>query len=145
MQMFQSPLQQKLPMGAPPRYQANQTNQANQAEGGFSKYIENISAERDKYANIPLDQIETKMVKVKTVDEHGNVKEIQKEMAVCPECGETNCPCIARVTVQSRLDEANASGVRYAEQDRPKPSAIPQTFNQLSMNLEMSSSNARFR
>lgn len=140
MQMFQSPLQQQFPLGAPSRYQTNQAE-----GGGFSKYIENIAAERDKYADMPLDKIETRMVKTKTVDEHGNVKEVMKEMAVCPECGETNCPCIARVTVQTKLDEANASGVRYADQERPKASMVPQTFNQLSMNLEMSSSNARFR
>jgi hypothetical protein len=139
MQMFHSPLQRQLANGAPPRYQTAH------AEGGFAKYIDNIEAEREKYSKIPLDQIETRMETVKTVDEHGNVKEIQKEMAVCPECGETNCPCIARITVQARLDEANASGVRYADQERPKASVIPQTFNQLSMNMEMNSSKPRVR
>jgi hypothetical protein len=57
-----------------------------------------------------------------------------KELAVCPECGTANCACLSRVTLQSRLDEENASGVRG--QEKPQPFAmLPQSFNQMSANF----------
>lgn len=96
--------------------------------------------EAQKYANMDVKDIKTKMVKVKTYDAHGNVKEVMKEMAVCPECGETNCPCIARITVQAKLDEENAKGVRNAEKPS-EISIIPRTFNQISMNLGQNATN----
>ena len=137
MQMIQMSVQPKFPMGAPVRYGAAAGN------SGFSAYANTIAAESNSYADMDIKDIQTKKVKVKTVDEHGNIKEEIKEMAVCPECGETNCPCIARVTVQSRLDEENAKGVRNAEKPNPM-SVIPQSFAQLSMNLDQKTSSSPY-
>jgi len=133
MHALQASLTPRFPAGTPERYQ-----QSSRGDGfNFNSYLNNLTSEADKYKNIPLDQIKTKMVKTEVVDQHGNVKEVIKEMAVCPECGETNCPCIARITVQARLDEENAKGVRYAEKPNPQ-SILPQTFNQLALGLERS-------
>lgn len=103
---------------------------------GPTKFAEELAKLGKTYDDIDIKDIETRKVEVKTVDEHGNVTTEIKEMAVCPECGETNCPCIARITVQSKLDEENAKGVRGAKKEEPI-SVVPQTFNQMSMNLEL--------
>ena len=135
---FSQAVTARLNQGVPARYQVASNEQ------GFSSMVDKLNSESNIYSKIPLDQIETKMVKVKTVDAHGQVKEEMKEMAVCPECWETNCPCIARVTVQNRLDEENAKGVRNAK--KPNPLAIlPHAFNQMSQNLNQSASSSYFR
>lgn len=75
-------------------------------------------------------------VKVTHTQKGPDGKEVHKveELAVCPECGTVNCACLARVTLQSRLDEENASGVRHAE--KPQPFAVmPQSFHQMSLGL----------
>lgn len=106
--------------------------------------VETFTSESSYYSKIPLDQIKTKTVKVQTVDSHGHVKEEMKEVAICPECGEVNCPCIARVTVQNRLDEENAKGVRNAEKPNPLD-VLPHAFNQMSANLNRSAGSGYFR
>ncbi len=131
MQMIQASLQPRFPMGAPARYRSKSGADAR----GFSQYADRISSEAKSYADIPIEDIKTRKVKVKTVDHEGNIKEEIKEMAVCPECGETNCPCIARITVQARLDEENAKGVRNSKKPEPL-SIVPQTFNQMSINFD---------
>lgn len=105
----------------------------------FEKFVNELDQKAKDYSKIDLDEIETVWVKTKEVQEDGSVREVMKEMAICPECGELNCPCIARITVQKRIDEENAKGVRNAK--KPDP-LIPQTFNQMSMNF--SSSRSRF-
>lgn len=136
--LFQASLQPKLSTGAPSRYSVA----GGPDPGTFARYADKIASEYKSYADMPLEEIKTKMVKVETVDEHGNIKEEIKEMAVCPECGETNCPCIARVTVQARIDEENAKGVRGEK--KPEPMAIvPQTFNQLALEHSRQSANSR--
>ena len=135
---FSQGVSSRLNQGVPARYQVASNEQ------GFSTMVDKLNSEKAYYSKIPLDQIETKMVKVKTVDAHGQVKEEMREMAICPECGETNCPCIARITVQQRIDEENAKGVRNAE--KPNPLAVlPHAFNQMSLNLDKSTSSAYFR
>lgn len=87
------------------------------------------------FRDIPgYGRIET--VKVTETHKGPDGKEVTtvKELAVCPECGTINCACLARVTLQARIDEENASGVRG--QEKPSPMAIlPQTFNQMSANF----------
>jgi hypothetical protein len=82
-------------------------------------------------------RIETLKVTETHIGADGKPVHTVKELAVCPECGTANCACLSRVTVQSRLDEENASGVRG--QDKPDPFAmLPQPFNQLSANFTAS-------
>jgi hypothetical protein len=100
----------------------------------FSDYAKKLDSEANPYLTMDIKDIKTKKVLVKTVDEHGNVSEKIEERAICPECGETNCPCIARITCQARLDEENAKGVRNAEKPSPM-SIVPQSFNQMSLNV----------
>lgn len=113
-----------------------------QADGlDFEEFSRKLDEKTRDYSTIDLDEIETKWVKTEVVDEHGNVREVMREVAICPECGEENCPCIARITVQQRLDEENAKGTRNAK----KPDGlIPQTFNQMSMDFSSSRRQRRF-
>ena len=96
----------------------------------FEKFSRELDQKTKDYSKVDLDEIETRWVKTEVVDENGQLREVMQEVAICPECGEENCPCIARITVQQRIDEENAKGVRNAK----KPTGIvPQTFNQMSM------------
>ena len=90
-------------------------------------------------------RIETVKVTETTVGADGKETKSVKELAVCPECGTINCACLARVTLQQRIDEENAQGDR--SQEKPQPMAIlPQTFNHLAVNLNLNqgSSGPRF-
>lgn len=107
----------------------------------FEKFSKELNQKTKDYSQIDLDEIETKWVKTEVVDEHGNVREVMKEVAICPECGEENCPCIARITVQQRIDEENAKGVRNAK--KPDP-LVPQSYNQMSMEFNSSRQQRRF-
>lgn len=79
-------------------------------------------------------RVETLKVTERHVGHDGKSVDTVKELAVCPECGTANCACLSRVTVQARLDEENASGVRG--QEKPQPySVVPQSFNQMSANF----------
>lgn len=81
-------------------------------------------------------RIETVKVTETTIGPDGRPTQTVKELAVCPECGTVNCACLARVTLQQRLDEENAKGVRG--QEKPEPFALlPQTFNHLAANLQL--------
>lgn len=143
MQMIKTSMQPKFPSWSSPLPQARAGATTAGAEG-FSKYAEALSGDFNPYAHIPLSEIKTKMVEVETVNHDGTVTKEIKEMAVCPECGETNCACLAQVTLQARLDEENAKGVRNAEKPNPM-SIIPQSFNQISLNLSQNKANVRFR
>lgn len=109
------------------------------ASPDFEKFATELDQKSKDYSKVPLDEIETRWVKKEVVDENGQVREVMKEVAICPECGEENCPCIARITVQQRIDEENAKGVRNAEKPNPV-SVVPQTFNQMSVNFERKNS-----
>ncbi len=90
-------------------------------------------------------RIETVKVTETTIGSDGRETKTVKELAVCPECGTVNCACLARVTLQQRIDEENAQGDR--SQEKPQPMAVlPQTFNHLAMNLNLNqaSSGPRF-
>ena len=101
----------------------------------FEKFSRELDQKTKDYSKVDLDEIETRWVKTEVVDENGQLREVMREVAICPECGEENCPCIARITVQQRIDEENAKGVRNAK----KPNGIvPQTFNQMSMEFNSS-------
>ncbi len=93
-----------------------------------------IKGERG-YRHLPgYGRVETVKVKESHIGHDGKSVDTVKELAVCPECGTANCACLSRVTLQSRLDEENASGVRGEE--KPQPFAmLPQSFNQISMNF----------
>ncbi len=79
-------------------------------------------------------RIETVKITETVTGPDGKQTQTVKELAVCPECGTVNCACLARVTLQQRLDEENAKGVRG--QEKPEPMALlPQTFNHLAVNL----------
>lgn len=78
--------------------------------------------------------METLKVTERHTGPDGKPVDTVKELAVCPECGTANCACLARVTLQARIDEENASGVRG--QEKPQPFAVvPQSFNQMSANF----------
>lgn len=88
-----------------------------------------------------LKDVETKMVKVTERLADGREIEVEKEMVVCPECGSVNCACLAQVTLQKRLEEENAMGVR--NEPKPDPMAIlSQNFqlHQMSQNVQAKSS-----
>lgn len=90
--------------------------------------------EFNPWLTMDLKDVETKMVKFKERLPDGTEVECEKEMVVCPECGSVSCACLAQVTLQKRLDEENAQGVRGAE--KPDPMAmLSQGFNQMSHNL----------
>lgn len=89
-------------------------------------------------------RIETVKVTETHVGPDGKEVNTVKELAVCPECGTINCACLARVTLQARIDEENAKGVRGEE--KPSPMAIlPQTFNQMSANFSATQRHAPSR
>lgn len=129
MQMVKTSLQAKFPSWSSPLPQSR-----GQSANGFSRYANEIRGDFNPYASVDVKDIKTEKVLIKSVDHQGNVTEEIKEVAVCPECGSTNCPCLARVTLQSRLDEENAKGVRNAEKPNPM-SVVPQSFNQMSLNI----------
>jgi acetyl-CoA carboxylase beta subunit len=104
----------------------------------FEEFSRKLDQKTKDYSKVDLDEIETRWVKSEVVDENGHVREVMREVAICPECGEENCPCIARITVQQRIDEENAKGIRNAK--KPDP-IVPQTFNQ--MNMEFNSNRQR--
>lgn len=123
---LQSPIQPQMSTSVP------SGNVEQQSSLNFEKFARELDQKSKDYSKISLDEIETRWVKTEVVDENGHVQEVMKEVAICPECGEENCPCIARITVQARLDEENAKGIRNAE----KPNApFPQSFNQISLNF----------
>lgn len=112
---------------------------------------DSFAAEVDRAAGIPPDsatsksvrgfrdlpgfgRIETVTITETKIGSDGKPVNHVKELAVCPECGTINCPCMARVTVQNALDEENAKGPRDAEKPQ-SASVVPQTFNQLSLNF----------
>ena len=97
------------------------------------------------YRHLPgYGRVETVKVTETKVGADGNTVHTVKEMAVCPECGTLNCACLARVTLQSRIEEENASGDRA--QEKPQPFAVmPQSFNQLSINFATSQGSSSSR
>lgn len=94
------------------------------------------------YREIPgYGRVETVKVTETHVGPDGKPVNTVKELVVCPECGTLNCACLARVTLQARVDEENASGVKG--QEKPSPMAImPGSFNQLSANFSASQGHA---
>lgn len=79
-------------------------------------------------------RVETVKLTKTYTDAGGKTIHKVEELAVCPECGTVNCACLARVTLQSRIEEENASGDRA--QEKPQPFAVvPQTFNQLAVSF----------
>lgn len=107
-----------------------------------SERYSGASGDFNPWAEVDLKNIKTKKVKA-MVGPPGQQTEQIKEMAVCPECGSISCACLARVTLQKRLDEDNAKGVRNA--DQPDPMAIlSQSFNQMSHQSGLSGAAAGF-
>lgn len=97
--------------------------------------------EFNPWLTMDLKDVETKMVKVTERLADGREIEVEKEMVVCPECGSVNCACLAQVTLQKRLEEENAMGVR--NEPKPDPMAIlSQNFqlHQMSQNVQAKSS-----
>lgn len=97
--------------------------------------------EFNPWLTMDLKDVETRMVKVTERLPDGREIEVEKEMVVCPECGSVSCACLAQVTLQKRLDEENAMGVR--NEPKPDPMAIlSQNFNlnQMSQNIQAKSS-----
>lgn len=104
------------------------------AEGLRGEGSETITGQRG-HRHLPgYGRVETVKVKESHIGHDGKSVDTVKELAVCPECGTANCACLSRVTLQSRLDEENASGVRGEE--KPQPFAmLPQSFNQISISF----------
>lgn len=94
------------------------------------------------YRELPgYGRIETVKVTEVTVGADGKPSTSVKELAVCPECGTISCSCLARVTLQTRLDEENAKGPK--DKEVPQPFAmLPQAFHQLNPLGAAASANA---
>ena len=93
---FSQAVTARLNQGVPARYQLASNEQ------GFSSMVDKLNSESNIYSKIPLDQIETKMVKVKTVDAHGQPAAQPKRKAA-PEDGapdpEEAAPPVPRICI----------------------------------------------
>jgi hypothetical protein len=117
------------------------TPQSSVAGEAFATHLEqagsgpvSVRSER-AFRDLPgYGRVEVLRVTETHVGPDGKTVNTVKELAVCPECGTANCACLSRVTLQARIDEENANGVR--NQEKPAPySLVPQSFNQLSANF----------
>ena len=129
-----------------PRSAAGRTDLS--AAESFAAHAEKLRSEGKEtesvrgFRDLPgYGRIETVKVTETTTGPDGQKTQTVKELAVCPECGTINCACLARVTLQQRLDEENAKGVRG--QEKPDPYALlPQSFNHLAVNLNLNSASS---
>lgn len=77
-------------------------------------------------------RIEIVRVTETRIDADGKTATTVKELAVCPECGTINCSCMARITLQTRLDEENAKGPRDRQlPSLSSPTPVPVSLAQL--------------
>ncbi len=117
--------------------------QAQTSVKSFSAYADKISSGIHSQSSMSHSGSKLKSFETRVGPE---VKaEKAPEVAICPECGSANCACLARVTLQTRLDEENAKGSRDSQevpQIQPMP-VLPQSFNQMSLAIGRNGASSR--